>query len=491
MRLSVEDEVKLGEMIMEMYLSDKRLVQNPTLDSALSDVVERLNEGLLESEYRFTYYVVAFDEVNAMTFPGANIVVNSGLIEFSESPEELAAVMAHELGHAQLRHVVDRFTAQIGVSVLLSILTGGDASLVHEIISMLVSSAFSRSQEAEADLFGMELLEKVHIDPKSMGVFFERLNAEELSYDQRLELIMSHPHNNARIEVNEAYRVKDDFSSQPLPIDWKRVKSSLNYCMVIESFSNPKYKYLLSLSKSKTRKKEGVFLMEGKVENELAFRTGHIPKIVVFSEAYTSQEGIQHLYGNTQTQFIQLSKALFDALSYQHVPGNYICVFTSFEYTLEALESDGPFVVLEKIEKPGNLGAILRTCDALGVKNIIATQSPVDLFNPNILRNSRGAVFTTKCVFTSNEDAFSYLKQGGREIYSAALNESSVDYRSTQTKPDAAFVFGSEAFGLSDYWLSHSDQKIIIPMLGVVDSLNVSVSVAIVISHHMNRNIKV
>jgi len=93
---------------------------------------------------------------------------------------------------------------------------------------MLVSSAFSRSQEAEADLFGMELLEQVHIDPKSMGVFFKRLNAEELSYDQRLELIMSHPHNNARIEVNEAYRVKVDFSSQPLPIDWKRVKSSLN-----------------------------------------------------------------------------------------------------------------------------------------------------------------------------------------------------------------------------------------------------------------------
>lgn len=227
LRLSVEDEEKLGELIMDMYLADKRLVQNTTVDSALSEIVGRLNEGLGESEYRFTYYVVASDEVNAMTFPGGNIVVNSGLIEFSESPEEFASVLAHELGHAQLRHVVDRFAAEIGVSVLISIVTGGDATVAHEIMRMLMSTAFSRSQESEADLFGMELLERVHIDPNSMGEFFERLNDQELSYNQRLELIMSHPHNNARIEASEAYRVKDDFSSQPLPIEWDRIKSTL------------------------------------------------------------------------------------------------------------------------------------------------------------------------------------------------------------------------------------------------------------------------
>ena len=256
--------------------------------------------------------------------------------------------------------------------------------------------------------------------------------------------------------------------------------------MVIESFSNPKYKYLLSLSKSKTRKKDGVFLMEGRIENDLAIRSGHHPQMVAFSEAYISQDEIEGLIGSARPQFIQLSKSLFDSLSYQHVPNNYICVFPSFSYVLETMSEEGPYVVIEKVEKPGNLGAILRTCDALGIKNIIATESPVDLFNPNILRNSRGAVFTTTCVFTSNEKALEFFGQKECKIYSAALSEKAKDYRKIETLDRNVYVFGSEANGLSEFWLKNSDDNIIIPMNGAVDSLNVSVSVAIILSHHIN-----
>ena len=165
---------------------------------------------------------------------------------------------------------------------------------------------------------------------------------------------------------------------------------------------------------------------------------------------------------------------------------NFIGVFPAFLNDLAMINDDEPIVVLEKVEKPGNLGAILRTCDALGVKNIIATESPVDLFNPNILRNSRGAIFSTTCVFASNEEVLKFLKRRNSQVYCAALTEGSEDYRKVNLQKNNAYVFGSEAHGLSDFWLSSSDQNIIIPMQGEVDSLNVSVSVAIILSHHFN-----
>jgi len=255
--------------------------------------------------------------------------------------------------------------------------------------------------------------------------------------------------------------------------------------MVIESFSNPKYKYLLSLSKSKTRKKDGLFLMEGRPELDLAIKSGYEPAMIAFSEAYIQKSEIVALIGEGNTQFIPLSKALFDSLSYQNVPQNFIGVFSSFSSSLEDLQ-EGPMVLLEKVEKPGNLGAILRTCDALGIKNVLVTDSPVDLFNPNILRNSRGALFALKCVFTSNEKALEYFRKRGLKVLSAALSDQSIDYRKASADNNVAYVFGSEANGLSEFWLTNSDENIIIPMQGVVDSLNVSVSVAIILSHHVN-----
>lgn len=257
--------------------------------------------------------------------------------------------------------------------------------------------------------------------------------------------------------------------------------------MVIESFSNPKYKYLLSLSKSKTRKKDGVFLMEGRPELDLALRCGHQPQMVIYCEAYILWQAIEPMLGNARPQVIALSKALFDSLSYQNVPNNFMCVFPAFSVSLDEMQVNGPTVVLENIEKPGNLGAILRTCDALGVKNLIVTESLVDLFNPNILRNSRGAVFTTQCVFTTNEKALAFLRAHHKSIYCAALSQESTAYNSVRADENTAFVFGSEAKGLSEFWLGHADQCIIIPMLGEVDSLNVSVSVAIILSHHLNQ----
>ena len=226
-RISIEDEEKLGDLMMDFYLEDETVVKSASLDAGLSLIYSRLLEGLQENQYQFKFYVVESDLINAMTFPGGNIVVNSALIEFSDSPEEFAAVIAHEIGHAQLRHVVDRFVAEMGMTVLVSLISGGDASVIHETVGALLSTAFSRSQESEADLFGMELLERSHIEPKSIGHFFKRLNEKDHSFDERLELLMSHPHNNSRIESSMQYEVKESFSSQPFAINWNHLKTSL------------------------------------------------------------------------------------------------------------------------------------------------------------------------------------------------------------------------------------------------------------------------
>jgi len=249
----------------------------------------------------------------------------------------------------------------------------------------------------------------------------------------------------------------------------------------IESFSNPRYKWLKGLAKSRNRRKEKVFLMEGRVEMELALRVGQVPTQIYFTSTYVSEEEIQNLLSGRTVDLVELSKALFDSLAYQQVPGNFIAVFPSFE--TQPRSTDGLVVVLEGIEKPGNLGAVLRTCDALGIQQVITTNAQVDLFNPNVIRNSRGAIFTVGCSSMTNEEALSFLKGEGRTLLAAALSDGAVNYREIAQNSKYALVMGAESAGLTDFWLDQCDKHIIIPIKGAVDSLNVSVSFAILASY--------
>jgi len=255
----------------------------------------------------------------------------------------------------------------------------------------------------------------------------------------------------------------------------------------IESFSNARFKWLKGLAKSRNRRKEGLFLMEGRVELELALRLGHTPRLIAFTSSYITQIEFRSFgFDPNEVEWIALSKALFDTLAYQQVPGNFIAVFPTFEPALE--QEGGLMAVLEGVEKPGNLGAILRTCDALGIKQVIVTNSEIDLFNPNVIRNSRGAIFTVKCAFFSNEQAKDFLRSSKRSIVAAALTEDAVKYTSLDQTDAMALVMGAESKGLTDFWMLIADQKVVIPMLGAVDSLNLSVSFAILASHMLSRN---
>ena len=149
-------------------------------------------------------------------------------------------------------------------------------------------------------------------------------------------------------------------------------------------------------------------------------------------------------------------------------------------HTLADLEiKENPIVVvLESVEKPGNLGAILRSADAAGVDAVIVCDPLTDMYNPNLIRSSIGGIFTVPTAAASSEETIKWLKDRGIKIYTAQLQDSSWYYDTDMTK-GSAIVMGTEATGLTDIWRKAADAHIKIPMLGRLDSLNVSVSAAI------------
>lgn len=227
--ISYEQEIALGELIDEYIISSeyKKPLTNKTIDSMMWAVGKRLQEQIPTSEYDYNIIVLDNAQINAFTIPGGNIYVFSGLISFCESPEQLAAVLAHEMGHVEKRHTVDRLAREFGLSVLFAIMTGGDTVLLSDLYQTLISSGFSRSQEKEADQFALNLLEDASISPKSIASFFRKLNRENLAYDENIELVMTHPHNNTRIKASLNHEVDETFKEIPFNLNWEEIKAAL------------------------------------------------------------------------------------------------------------------------------------------------------------------------------------------------------------------------------------------------------------------------
>lgn len=225
--LSVEQEKKLGDLMKETLWNNFDKLEDPTVDSAMQIITARLLRELDTSQYQYNFIVLAKDEINAFTIPGGNIYIFSGLLLESESPEEVAAVLAHEIGHAEKRHVVQKLVKEFSLGALVAILSGGDPSLLMDVLRQVIGTSFDRDQENEADDFALALLEKARIEPKSLAVFFERLNAKDLSYNRNLELIMTHPHNDKRLAKSRGYLTQKDFRAEKIAVDWARVKQAV------------------------------------------------------------------------------------------------------------------------------------------------------------------------------------------------------------------------------------------------------------------------
>jgi len=251
----------------------------------------------------------------------------------------------------------------------------------------------------------------------------------------------------------------------------------------ITSSQNPFIKQLVLLKdKAKARKKTGQFIIEGKRELELAIRGGYVIDTVLFYPEIFNQSDLDVLPGKINNR-IEISKEVYQKLAHRDTTEGVIAVANTKNHTINNLSitnSKPLILVAEAPEKPGNIGALLRTADAANVDAVIIANPKTDLYNPNIIRSSVGCIFTNTIVTGSTSEIISYLQDKNIALYCATL-QASVDYFTQDFTEATALVVGTEAIGLTHEWREASTQNIIIPMQGEIDSMNVSVAAGILI----------
>ena len=249
----------------------------------------------------------------------------------------------------------------------------------------------------------------------------------------------------------------------------------------ITSAQNPKIKDLLALQeKSNERRKKGLFVVEGRRELLHCVEAGYRPHTVFFCPDIISSGDFDEIADKCDCNYIEVPQHLYDKVAYRGGTEGVIAELHCKDMTLDALNlKENPLVVvLEAVEKPGNLGAVLRSADASGVDAVIVCDPLTDMYNPNLIRSSIGAIFTVPAATATSEDTIKWLKDRNIKIYTAQLQDSEW-YYDTDMKGGTAIVMGTEATGLTTAWRNAADAHIKIPMLGKLDSLNVSVSAAI------------
>lgn len=238
---------------------------------------------------------------------------------------------------------------------------------------------------------------------------------------------------------------------------------------------------VLLQEKAKARKQSGTFLIEGKREIELAIKGNYEIETFLFLPELISINQFTKL-SNSQINLIEINKEVYQKLAYRDTTEGIIAVAKTKSLQLSDLKlGKNPLIlVAEAIEKPGNLGAMLRTADAAKLDAVIIANPKTDFYNPNIVRSSVGCLFTNQIATGTTEEVISFLKENNIAIYSATLQNSTY-YHTQNYTTSSALVVGTEATGLSQQWRDEATQNIIIPMQGEIDSMNVSVASAILL----------
>jgi TrmH family RNA methyltransferase len=249
----------------------------------------------------------------------------------------------------------------------------------------------------------------------------------------------------------------------------------------ITSTQNPKIKNVLALDKARERKKQCLFVIEGKKEIAMALHAGYKIGNLFFCEDLMPRQDLEAL-GASDKLIVPVSKEVFDKIAMRENSGGVLAIAEQKIHRLEdiKLKTNPLLLILESVEKPGNLGAILRTADAAGVDAVIICDPQTDFYNPNVIRSSIGCIFTVATASATSEDTLLWLKKNKIEIYCTYL-KASQPYHLLDYKKPCAIVMGTESTGLSASWVKASTANIIIPMQGAIDSMNVSTAAAVVV----------
>ncbi|PWG05079.1 TrmH family RNA methyltransferase [Polaribacter aquimarinus] len=251
----------------------------------------------------------------------------------------------------------------------------------------------------------------------------------------------------------------------------------------ITSIQNQYIKNLIKLQeKARERKKQGLFLIEGKREISLAIEADYEFDSILFFEDLITFDEINNQFKNN-VSIIKISKEVYQKIAYRSSTEGIIAIVKIKDFSLQNITFNTKtqlVLVAEGIEKPGNIGALLRTADAANVDAVLIANPKSDLYNPNIIRSSVGCIFTNQIAIGSSKEIIAFLKENHINIYAATLQNSN-EYHKENYLNSSAIVVGTEASGLSEVWRENATQNINIPMQGKIDSMNVSVAAAIVI----------
>lgn len=252
----------------------------------------------------------------------------------------------------------------------------------------------------------------------------------------------------------------------------------------ITSDKNPRVLNLQKLEKPRERRTQNLFTIEGKKELSMAVLGGYQIRDLFICSEIISENEVRLLLGKQKNtiEWVDVSVEVFKKLAYRESTEGIIATAVPKKHSLDHLKlSSNPLIiVLESVEKPGNLGAILRTADAAQVDAVIVCDALTDIYNPNVIRSSLGCAFTTNIAIATSQEAIIWMKQNNINIYATALTASKPYHTINYTKP-SAIVMGTESTGLSDTWLKQSTQNIIIPMEGKIDSMNVSTATSVIV----------
>jgi TrmH family RNA methyltransferase len=251
----------------------------------------------------------------------------------------------------------------------------------------------------------------------------------------------------------------------------------------ITSLQNPRVKQLVKLRDRRPRDEAGVFLVEGYREIRRALEKSVAVQELYYSPAWFLGENEPALIAQAQAagaQLFELSKDAFAKVAYRERPDGLLAVAPQWRRTLDQLTLPAtPFVlVVEAIEKPGNLGTILRSADAAGCHAVVVCDPVTDIFNPNVVRASTGVLFSVPLVVAESAAVLGWLRARGIRTIATTPSAEKL-YTDTDLRGPLAVVMGSEQYGLSDFWLKNSDQPVRIPMAGQADSLNVAMATII------------
>ncbi|MBL8050822.1 MAG: RNA methyltransferase [Anaerolineales bacterium] len=254
----------------------------------------------------------------------------------------------------------------------------------------------------------------------------------------------------------------------------------------ITSPQNPKIKHIVKLREDKRqRQKDDLILVEGYDELMLAFSCGLIPQTLLTAPELASKP---LTFTSAETRWVEpvetftVSQNVFEKISYRDNPDGWLGIFPTPKTSLDKIKLSNPALVIvaQSIEKPGNLGAILRTADAARVDAVLVCDPRVDIWNPNVIRASRGAVFALPVVEVESANALAWLKSSKMRVLAATPSADEV-YSNVDMQESIAIAVGTEDKGLTDFWMQHADVKVQIPMLGKINSLNVSIATALLV----------